>query len=70
MLTDKLNRNEAVVCVVGLGYVGLPLAIEFSKDMQVIGYEIDVRYETFGMSSKNPVSHGFGVLGEQIQWRD
>ena len=41
MLTDKLNDNEAVVCVVGLGYVGLPLAIEFSKDMQVIGYEID-----------------------------
>jgi hypothetical protein len=41
MLTDKLNRNEAVVCVVGLGYVGLPLAIEFSKSLRVIGYEID-----------------------------
>lgn len=41
MLTDKLNRNEAVVCVVGLGYVGLPLAIEFSKGMRVIGYDID-----------------------------
>lgn len=27
MLTDKLNRNEAVVCVVGLRYVGLPLAV-------------------------------------------
>jgi len=27
MLTDKLNRNEAVVCVVGPGYVGLPLAV-------------------------------------------
>ena len=27
MLTDKLNQNEAVVCVVGPGYVGLPLAV-------------------------------------------
>ena len=31
MLTNKLNKNEAVVCIVGLGYVGLPLAIEFSN---------------------------------------
>ena len=23
---------------------------------------IDVRYDTFGTSPKNPVSHGFGVL--------
>jgi len=30
MLTNKLNKNEAVVCVVGLGYVGLPLAKNFS----------------------------------------
>ncbi len=29
-LTNKLNQNEAVVCVVGLGYVGLPLAKNFS----------------------------------------
>ena len=30
MLTNKLNQNEAIVCVVGLGYVGLPLAKNFS----------------------------------------
>ena len=30
ILTNKLNQNEAVVCVVGLGYVGLPLAKNFS----------------------------------------
>ena len=29
-LTNKLTQNEAVVCVVGLGYVGLPLAKNFS----------------------------------------
>jgi len=26
-MANKLNRNEAVVCVVGLGYVGLPLVV-------------------------------------------
>ena len=30
ILTNKLTQNEAVVCVVGLGYVGLPLAKNFS----------------------------------------
>lgn len=29
------------LCVVGLGYVGLPLAIEFSKKYKVIGYDIN-----------------------------
>jgi UDP-N-acetyl-D-galactosamine dehydrogenase len=33
--------REAVVAVVGLGYVGLPLAVELGKKRQVIGYDID-----------------------------
>ena len=27
----RTNGNKAVVCIVGLGYVGLPLAVEFSQ---------------------------------------
>ena len=34
MITNKIS-------IVGLGYVGLPLAIEFSKHYNVIGYDID-----------------------------
>lgn len=41
MLRDKIKRNEAIVCIVGLGFVGLPLAIEFSKSLKVIGFDID-----------------------------
>ncbi len=26
-MANKLNQNEAVVCVVGPGYVGLPLVV-------------------------------------------
>lgn len=33
--------NNPTICVVGLGYVGLPLAIAFSKNYQVIGYDLD-----------------------------
>ena len=31
--------------------------------MKVVGIPINARYDTFGTSSNNPVSHGFGVLG-------
>ena len=27
--------------IIGLGYVGLPLAVEFSKYFKVVGYDID-----------------------------
>jgi len=37
MLTEK-NYS---ICVVGLGYVGLPLAVEFSKHFKVIGYDLN-----------------------------
>jgi len=29
------------LCIIGLGYVGLPLAVEFSKKFKVIGFDID-----------------------------
>ena len=32
--------NTKTVCIVGLGYVGLPLAEAFSKHLSIIGYDI------------------------------
>ena len=29
------------ICIIGLGYVGLPLAVEFAKKYKTIGYDID-----------------------------
>ena len=29
------------ICIVGLGYVGLPIAVTLSKKFQVIGYDIN-----------------------------
>ena len=36
-----MKENKATVCVVGLGYVGLPLAVAFAKSLKVIGFDID-----------------------------
>jgi len=41
-LFDKLQRGEAAVSVVGLGYVGMPLAVAFAKKaVRVIGFDIN-----------------------------
>jgi len=40
-MVSKINKEENVVCLVGLGYVGLPLAEMFSKHFRVIGFDID-----------------------------
>ncbi|HMG46770.1 MAG TPA: Vi polysaccharide biosynthesis UDP-N-acetylglucosamine C-6 dehydrogenase TviB [Allosphingosinicella sp.] len=34
-------RNDLKIAVIGLGYVGLPLAVEFAKHRAVLGFDID-----------------------------
>lgn len=38
---SRLVNKESRLAVVGLGYVGLPLAIEFAKQLKVIGFDIN-----------------------------
>ena len=38
---DKLVNKEAQLALVGLGYVGLPLALEFAEKIPVIGFDIN-----------------------------
>lgn len=37
---NKLLRKETKLSVIGLGYVGLPIALEFAKKLSVIGFDI------------------------------
>jgi UDP-N-acetyl-D-galactosamine dehydrogenase len=37
---NKLVNKEATLAVIGLGYVGLPIALEFAKRIKVIGFDI------------------------------
>lgn len=41
MIYDKLLKKEAKLAVVGLGYVGLPLALALAKKVSVIGFDIN-----------------------------
>lgn len=34
------SLEETKICVIGLGYVGLPLAVEFSKHFDTVGFDI------------------------------
>ena len=43
ILMSKNKNYNNKICVMGLGYVGLPLAYEFSKKFEVIGYDINLK---------------------------
>ena len=36
-----MNTENAKIAVIGLGYVGLPLAVEFGKNREVLGFDIN-----------------------------
>lgn len=40
-LFEKIKSKEEKIAVIGLGYVGLPLAIEFAKTYDVVGFDIN-----------------------------
>ena len=37
---DKIIKKDAKIAVIGLGYVGLPIALAFAKKVKVIGFDI------------------------------
>ena len=55
----KIENRTAVIGLIGLGYVGLPLAVAFSRKFNVIGYDINqniVNKLKRGMSNISDVS--------------
>lgn len=41
MIYDQLVKKEASLAVIGLGYVGLPIALEFARKVRVVGFDIN-----------------------------
>ena len=42
-LLSKIESREARLDIIGLGYVGLPLAVEFGKRYAVVGFDVNPR---------------------------
>ena len=40
-LSEKIINGKEKIAIIGLGYVGLPLAVSFAKKLSVIGFDID-----------------------------
>jgi UDP-N-acetyl-D-galactosamine dehydrogenase len=40
---DHLLEKKESLCVVGLGYVGLPIALEFARKIHVVGFDINAQ---------------------------
>ena len=57
-LIDKLNSGSAVIGIIGLGYVGLPLAIRYAEvGYKVIGFDIDASKKVHIESGKTYIKH-------------
>ena len=41
MMYNQIVNGEKTIAVIGLGYVGLPIALEFAKKVKVIGFDIN-----------------------------
>src|SRR5438445_10290007 len=55
-LLSKIENRTACIGVVGLGYVGLPLALEFAKaGFKVIGYDVSERVVKSLMQGKSHI---------------
>jgi UDP-N-acetyl-D-glucosamine dehydrogenase len=55
-LISKFESRQATVAIVGLGYVGLPLAIEFARvGLKVIGYDVSQRVVDSLMAGKSHI---------------
>ena len=42
-LYEKLVNKEEKLALVGLGYVGMPIAVAFSKKVDVIGFDLNAQ---------------------------
>lgn len=51
---NKLVAKEAKLAVIGLGYVGLPIALEFARKIQVVGFDINQKRVDMMRAKKDP----------------
>jgi len=66
-LMKKIQNADAVIGVIGLGYVGLPLALAYAeKNFNVLGFDIDSNKVKALNSGQNYISHMDGKKVTQV----
>lgn len=53
-LYEKLVNREEKLSVIGLGYVGLPIAVAFARKVDVIGFDVSANKVELYMKGKDP----------------
>jgi UDP-N-acetyl-D-glucosamine dehydrogenase len=57
-LKDKIRNRQARIGIIGLGYVGLPLAVEFAKaGFEVTGFDVD-------LAKVDAINKGHSYIGD------
>ncbi len=59
-----MNTSDKVIAVVGLGYVGLPLAVEFGKRFCTLGYDHSTQKIDFLRRGKDPAD---GITSDELR---
>ena len=53
-LFERLKRKEAKLAVIGLGYVGLPIALAFARKLKVVGFDINAKRVDMMLRGEDP----------------
>jgi UDP-N-acetyl-D-galactosamine dehydrogenase len=53
-MIEQLLKKEKKIALVGLGYVGLPIALEFAKHVSVIGFDINEKRVEMMRNGQDP----------------
>jgi UDP-N-acetyl-D-glucosamine dehydrogenase len=57
-LLDKIATQQAVIGIIGLGYVGIPLALRFAGiGFKIVGFDIDTQRVDALNAGKSPIAH-------------
>ena len=69
-LYESIVNKREKIALVGLGYVGMPIAVEFAKHVNVIGFDINEEKVEAYKSGKDPTREvGDEAIGESgVEW--
>ena len=54
LIYDRMLKGEAKLAVIGLGYVGLPIALDFARKIKVVGFDINQERVNMMKNSVDP----------------